>query len=162
MVKILVTSILLTLSLTSTECAKNPASNLSPAGGDESAGRPVAFQLYSGNETLPPPHQRVLTIRGRINASDVAVAYSFRDKSGVVERGLKLEGDDYRRCVEVVRNTRIREQDAAGMRMGAGSFNVTLTYEGGKSAAGVPTNRGEWEQFAADMTRAAGEPAARK
>jgi hypothetical protein len=156
--KILLAVLLLALSLTDMRCAYSGDSNSRPAVSGDSVGQPVEFQLYSGNESLPPPYQQLLTIRGKIDASDIAVNYTYRDKNGVVKRELKLEGDDYRRYVEMVRQTRVRQEPMAERRVGGGAFDVTLIDAEGKRVTGIPSNRSDWEQFAEAVTEAAKEP----
>ena len=120
-----------------------------------SVGKAVEFQLYSSNESLPPQYQRVTNIRGRINSSNVFVTYSFRDKDGQAARTLTLEGEQYRRCVEMVARTRIKVVPPSERPDGAASFDVTLVDADGKNVMGEPSNRDEWAQFAEDVRRAA-------
>lgn len=57
--------------------AKSAGPNVSSGVRADVLGRVVEFQLYSGNESLPPAYQRILTIRGKINQDYVTINYSF-------------------------------------------------------------------------------------
>jgi hypothetical protein len=144
--KILLSILILTFSLITLACggAKTP--------GTAKIGAPVEFQLYSGNESLPPPYQHVLIIRGKINGDNLAITYSSRDKDGEVKRQVTFEGDKYRKYVGMVRNTRIKVVSASERPSGGGAFDVTLIDGQGKSVMGEPSNPNEWAQFEGDVS----------
>jgi hypothetical protein len=123
-------------------------------GGAENSGigEPVEFQLYSGNESLAPPYQHILIIRGKINGDNIAITYSSRDKDGEVKRQVTFEGDKYRKYVEMVRNTRIKVVSPSEKSVGGGAFDVTLIDGKGKSVMGDPSNPNEWAQFEGDVS----------
>lgn len=141
----------LALTLTMVSCGKSSDPNKTSGAGAEELGRIVEFQLYSGNESLPPPAQQILIIRGKINDDVALISYSYRDKDGRLERELKLEGDKFQRLLEIVRNTRIREKGKGAQPAGGAAFDVTLKDDRGRSVTGLPSNRKEWEQLAGQI-----------
>jgi hypothetical protein len=144
--KILLSFLIFTFSFITFECGGAEHS------GAAKIGEPVEFQLYSGNESLPPPYQHVLIIRGKINGDNLAITYSSRDKDGEVKRQVTFEGDKYRKYVEMVRNTRIKVISASERPSGGGAFDVTLIDGKGKSVMGDPSNPNEWAQFEGDVS----------
>ncbi|HXG82453.1 MAG TPA: hypothetical protein VNI84_00370 [Pyrinomonadaceae bacterium] len=66
-------------------------------------GEAVEFQLWSGNVSLPPQYQREQLIRGKINPNSVDIDFSDRKGKNEVERKLELTGEDYERCVKMIR-----------------------------------------------------------
>lgn len=125
---------------------KNESNNVQP----QKIGEPVEFQLYSGNESLPPEYQTVLIIRGKIEPDKILVNYKLRDKGAKTERDLTLEGEDYQKYVAMVRRTNLEKKE---FRAGGGAFDVTLIDKGGKHEMGAPTNGDEWSEFAQAVKR---------
>lgn len=120
-----------------------------------SVGEPVRFQYYSGNESLPPEHQRITIIRGAMNPAYVSISYSYRGKEGTIARILKLEGEEYQRCVRMVRETHVKVVQPSERPAGAAVTDVTLTDAEGRSVTGTPSNPAEWSRFAEEIERAA-------
>jgi hypothetical protein len=106
---------------------------------------PVAFQLYSGNESLPPPAQDVLIIDGRISAEAVELEILTSDGQNKSRRGATLHGEERQRVLEMVRRTRVTRPEFSE---GSEAFHVTLTGARGKRVMGDPTNPEEWQAFA--------------
>ena len=108
-------------------------------------GEAVEFEIWSDNGSLPPPYQHEQVIRGKINPNSVII--NFRDRKGEneVKRTFELTGEDYKRCVEIIRNTDLEKKVFSA---GGSSFDVTLIDRAGKNQMGVPSNRGEWAEFA--------------
>lgn len=115
------------------------------------ADAPVAFQLYSGNESLPPQFQRIQIIRGRIGPKSIKVHYSFRDKDGLTEHDVELVDAKFRECLVMIQKTKLIKAEA---KTGATSFDVTLTGDTGKSEMGDPSNKGDWAEFAEQIASA--------
>ncbi len=95
--------------------------------------------------TLPPQYQREQVIRGKITPNSVTVSFSDRKGENEVERNFELTGEDYKRCVEMIRNTSLEEKK---FRAGSSSFDVMLIDGAGKNEMGMPSNRDEWVEFA--------------
>lgn len=107
------------------------------------------FQLYDGNESLPPPYQRILIIRGRIEPDKIAVSYSYcQSAEKLPPESLELTGEDRAKCLRMIENTSLRTNlpISAG-----GAFDVTLIDESGKNKMGAPSNAADWQQFAAEI-----------
>lgn len=108
----------------------------------------VEFQIYDGNETLPPQYQKVKTIRGKIGADSISVQYKRREGGKKVEKELSVKGDLFKRCLKVIGRTKLQTSAPA---MGAGSFDVTLIDDKGKNENGVPSNDGDWRLIQFDI-----------
>jgi hypothetical protein len=107
-------------------------------------GKPVGFQLWSGNITLPPEYQTEQVIRGKIQPDSIAIDFSERKGKNEVKRKLELTGEEYKKAIDMIRNTSLEKKE---IRMGGSSFDVTLTDETGKNEMGLPSNAGEWREF---------------
>lgn len=111
------------------------------------------FQYYSGNESLPPPYQRVLIVRGVVNPPGVTVLYSNREGENKTEETFELTGEEYEKCVGMLANTSLR--DAGNPAAGASVVDVTLKDVNGKKATGKASNADEWREFIAGIRQKA-------
>src|SRR5512133_3930153 len=101
-----------------------------------SIGEVREFQLYDGNESLPPPAQRAIVIRGRIDSGTIILEYSRKQSSGELKQTLRIVGDDYRRALDLLQETSVHEITPGERPAGGQSFDVTLTDAKGRSIIG--------------------------
>jgi hypothetical protein len=119
-------------------------------GADASPKNIVAFQIYQGNESLPPQYQHVQIIRGKIGKDNVAINYSRRDADKKVERNITLSGKDYEDCLKTVKATSLKHTTPAPGAPNGGStngFDITLTGPEKKSDSGEPSNPDDWAKL---------------
>lgn len=109
----------------------------------------VGFQIYEGNESLPPQYQHVKIIKGTIEKDSITINYSRRAADKKIEHKLKLSGKDYADCLKTVRATSLKQIVLAPGAPAGGSagFDITLIQPAGKSVNGVPSNPTEWAQL---------------
>jgi hypothetical protein len=127
--------------------------NNQQSNGNRARGQVVRFELYSGNTSLAPQYRHILTVRGQISANTVVITYTRKDGDDEREGSVTLEGERFRKCAEMLRNTRIEVIRPADRLIGGSSFDVTLMYRNGKSVMGNPSNRSEWEEFAQGVSK---------
>ncbi|MBY0551736.1 MAG: hypothetical protein K2W95_30915 [Candidatus Obscuribacterales bacterium] len=106
----------------------------------------VGFQLYEGNESLPPQYQHVKIIKGTIKKGTITITYSRRVADKNIEHKLKLTGNDYATCLKTVRATSLKSIILAPGAPAGGStgFDITLIQPAGKSESGEPSNAADW------------------
>jgi len=102
------------------------------------------FQLYDGNETLPPEHQRVEIIRGAINNNKIDIHFSKQVGQNKKEGDLTLTGKEFDKYSQMIRSTSLKGFQPL---MGADSFDVTFYYADGQSTNGEPSNPAAWREF---------------
>lgn len=109
-----------------------------------SSKRLTEFQLYDGNETLPPEDQRVETIRGAISGNKIDIHFSRQKGQAKSEGNIVISGAQYETYSKMIGSTKLKGFQPL---MGGDSFDVTLYYSDGKSVNGEPSNIEEWRQF---------------
>jgi hypothetical protein len=116
-------------------------------------GEITAFQLWSGNVSLPPPYQTEMVIRGKINPSSVSIKFSDRKGDEKTEKVLELTGEDFEKCRRMVKATKLEQKE---FRAGASAFDVTLIDREGKNEMGSPSNAKEWAAFVGEIRQKTG------
>lgn len=114
----------------------------------EDAKKAIGFQIYQGNESLPPQYQHIQIIRGEVQNGVMNVNFSRRDGEKKVEKQIVLKDKDYSDCLNAMKNTKFIElpPPAPGASSGGSScgFDLTLLFPNKKSEYGEPANPGDW------------------
>lgn len=123
----------------------------------------VEFELSDGYKNIPvdADYQSEQIIRGQISPDKITITYSEINLSpgkekNELKRYMELTGEDYQRCIKIVKNTTFTEKEANKIIPGDSVFAVMFIDSERNNQQGEPSNRDDWKKFEQEIKQKAG------